>query len=479
MKLKEFSNFVAGESKRGSASEIIDVFAPAENQLYGKLHDSTTEDLDAAVKMAKEAQREWMSFSRDEKSNVLTRIAKVIEDHFDLFLETEVKDTGKLLSFAKNVDIPRSVTNFRFFSQHISSFDGKELRQKNAQGREEIFRVLSSPLGIVGVISPWNLPLYLLTWKIAPALAAGNAVIAKPSELTPASASLLGELLATYQQKINLPTGLISILHGYGKTIGEAIVEHPEIKAISFTGGTFSGRKVYEKAASGLKKCSLELGGKNPFVVFDDANLEEAVDLAVRSSFSNQGQICLCSSRFYLQENIYEKFKQSFIEKTKKIELGSLISSQHKEKVMSFLLQAKECKGVFLTGDLEEQKKHEGTNFLDPVILENLPQKSPLNQEEIFGPVVTLNSFKGEEEAIMLANDSSYGLAASIWTTNLGRMLRLSQQVEAGNIWFNGWMRRDLRAPFGGMKNSGVGREGSVDSIRFFTQEKSIFMGEI
>jgi aminomuconate-semialdehyde/2-hydroxymuconate-6-semialdehyde dehydrogenase len=387
-------------------------------------------------------------------------------------------DNGKPLSLAKTVDIPRAATNFRFFSQAITQFCSESHEQIAAKS---INFTLRQPIGVVGCISPWNLPLYLFTWKIAPALAAGNCVLAKPSEVTPYTAFLLAELCS----KAGLPKGVLNIVNGLGSSTGQAIVEHPNIKAISFTGGTKTGAHIARTAAPLFKKLSLELGGKNPNIIFADCDYDKMLTTTVKSAFANQGQICLCGSRIFVEASMYEQFKTDFVKKVKQLkvglpskkdsDLGALVSEDHLEKVLSYVEKAKQEKMNILCGG-EKLTTENGKNgyYMQPTIIEVSSNDCILNQEEIFGPIVTLMPFENDKEALALANTTSYGLSATVWTNNLKRSLHFSEHLETGIVWVNTWMQRDLRTPFGGQKNSGVGREGGFEVLRFFTEAKNI-----
>ena len=357
------------------------------------------------------------------------------------------------------------------FASEMHDMDGLALNYTNR-----------APIGVVGCISPWNLPLYLFTWKIAPALASGNCVIAKPSEITPMTAFILSEICID----TGLPPGVLNIIHGLGNKVGQAIVENPDIKAISFTGGTATGKRIAATAAPMFKKLSLELGGKNPNIVFADCDFDEALKTSVRSSFSNQGQICLCGSRILVEESIYKKFKAEFVSKVSKMKVGdplvedtktgAIVSEMHLKKVLSFLESAKDEGGNILTGG--HQVKLEGRceegYFIQPTVIDDLGHNCKINQEEVFGPVVTLIPFSDEQEAVDIANSTRYGLSATIWTENLKKAHRVSAKLKSGIVWVNCWLVRDLRTPFGGMKQSGVGREGGFDALRFFTESQNV-----
>ena len=414
----------------------------------------------------------------DERSKILSKIAKGIIEKLPELALAESKDNGKPVDLAKSIDIPRASANFQFFANAITQFASEA---HESVGHNAINFTLRQPIGVVGCISPWNLPLYLFTWKIAPAIAAGNCVVAKPSEITPMTAYLLGEILTD----AGLPKGVLNIIHGYGTTAGQAIVEHPNIKAISFTGGTKTGAHIAKVAAPMFKKLSLELGGKNPAIIFSDCDYDEMLQTTVKSSFANQGQICLCGSRIFVEASLYKKFKKDFIKAVSKLKVGSpfnndtdigaLVSKTHLDKVKSYIDNAAQYGGkVIFGGNSVTVEDSEEGYYLQPTIIEVDDNSCILNQEEIFGPVVTIMPFKDENEVLVMANDVSYGLSATLWTNDLKRTMRVSKQLDAGIIWVNTWLLRDLRTPFGGMKNSGVGREGGFEALRFFTEPKNI-----
>ena len=460
------------------ANGWIDNFNPAIGEVYGQIPNSTKEDVEKAVEAAEKAFPSWSATTLEERSKILSKIADLILDKLDFLAAAESKDNGKPISLAKAVDIPRAASNFQFFANAITQFSSEV---HESVGLNAINFTLRQPLGIVGCISPWNLPLYLFTWKIAPAIAAGNCVIAKPSEITPMTAFLLGEICT----EAGLPKGVLNIVHGLGTSTGQAIVEHPNIKAISFTGGTKTGAHIASIAAPMFKKLSLELGGKNPNIIFADCDYDKMLETTVRSSFANQGQICLCGSRIFVEEKIYEKFKKEFIQKVselkvgnpseKKTNIGALVSKQHLEKVKSYIdIAAQENAKILFGGNRVVVKNSENGYYLQPTIIEVKDNKCRLNQEEIFGPVVTIMSFKTDEEALTLANETKYGLSATLWTNNLNRTMQFAKQLHTGIVWVNTWMLRDLRTPFGGQKDSGVGREGGFEALRFFTEPKNI-----
>ena len=471
-------NYINGTYCEPSNNEWLEAIDPSTGVVYGKLPNSTNKDVEEAYIAANNAFGLWSKTSVEQRSEILHKIADLIVSKLETLAAAESMDNGKPLSLAKEVDIPRAALNFRFFSQAITQFyseSHEQISQKN------INFTLRQPIGVVGCISPWNLPLYLFTWKIAPALASGNCVVAKPSEVTPYTAFLLAEICT----KAGLPKGVLNIVHGLGTTTGQAIVEHPNIKAISFTGGTKTGAHIAKTAAPLFKKLSLELGGKNPNIIFADCDYKKMLSTTVKSSFANQGQICLCGSRIFVEASIYEQFKNDFIEKVKQLkvglpsekntDIGALVSKPHLEKVLSYLEKVKQESATILYGG--ERVSVDGAEkgyYLEPTIIEVSSNDCILNQEEIFGPVVTLMPFENDEEALSLANDINYGLSATIWTNNLKRSLYFSEHLETGIVWVNTWLQRDLRTPFGGTKSSGVGREGGFEVLRFFTEAKNV-----
>ena len=471
-------NFIDGNFIGPLSGQFIDNTNPATGEVYGQIPDSNEKDINVAVKAAKKAFAEWSTMPVEKRFIILNKIAELIDENLDELALAETNDNGKPLWLSKQVDIPRASSNFRFFATGIMHF----ANESHTMEDKAVNYTLRQPLGIVGCISPWNLPLYLFTWKIAPALAAGNCVIAKPSEVTPVTAFLLGKIC----KEAGLPNGVLNIVHGVGQHCGEGIVKHPDIKAISFTGSTKAGERIAALAAPMFKKLSLELGGKNPNIIFNDCNWEKMMTETIRSSFGNMGQICLCGSRILLERTAYENFKKYFVEITKKLlvgdpleeksKQGAIVSKVHFEKIMNCIAIAKEEGGTILCGGntVKLQGRCEHGFFIEPTIIEGLDQKCRTNQEEIFGPVVTIQPFDTEEEAVQLANATSYGLAATIWTQDISKANRMAANIQSGIIWINCWLVRDLRTPFGGMKNSGVGREGGWEALRFFTEAKNI-----
>lgn len=474
MKIK---NFINGEFKLPVSNAWLDNYNPAIGKVYSQTPNSSKEDVELAYQAAEKAFPNWSTTTFETRSQILLKIADLIEDQLDQLAEAESKDNGKPLSLAKAIDIPRAASNFRFFGHAITQFSNES---HDSLGLNAINFTLQQPIGVVGCISPWNLPLYLFTWKIAPALAAGNCVIAKPSEITPMTAFLLGEIC----NKAGLPPGVLNIVHGEGNSAGQAIVEHPKIKAISFTGGTKPGAEIAKIAAPLFKKVSLELGGKNPNIIFADCDYEDMLNTTVRSSFANQGQICLCGSRIFVEASIYKKFKTDFIEKVKKLQVGhpsqsttdvgAIVSKNHLNKILDYIEIAKTEGNLLYGGHQITIPSFKNGYYLEPTVFEVPTNNCRINQEEIFGPIVTLMPFETESEVLAMANASNYGLSASIWTNNLKRSMRLSRQLDVGIVWVNTWMLRDLRTPFGGMKASGLGREGGMESLRFFTETKNV-----
>ena len=474
--MNPITNYIAGQQTAPQSGSYLDLYDPSKGLPYGKVPDSDEQDVNKAVAAAAQAYPAWSASSVSERSKIMTRIADLIEANLERLAQAESLDNGKPLWLARKVDIPRASANFRFFAQAITQFATQAHAMSDA-----INYTLRQPLGVVATISPWNLPLYLFTWKIAPALAAGNTVVAKPSEVTPMTAALLSELCT----EAGLPAGVLNIVHGLGPKVGSALTQHPEVKAISFTGSTRVGQEIAKVAAPAFKKVSLEMGGKNPNIIFADCNWEKMMSTTMRSSFANQGQICLCGSRIFVERKIYQKFKDEFVQRTKaltvgppsdnKSKLGAIVSKAHYDKVLSHIGLAREEGGVILAGgESVSPPGHEGGWYIAPTIIEGLGHDCRTNQEEIFGPVVTLMPFDDEAEVLSYANSTEYGLSATVWTENLTRAHQLARSLDAGIIWVNTWLLRDLRTPFGGAKRSGVGREGGTEALRFFTEPKNV-----
>ena len=476
--MKKIQNYINGKLVEPLSEKYFDNINPAIGEVYSLIPDSDEKDIQMAVDAAKAAFKSWSLMPKEKRSAILLNVAAMIESRLEEFAVAESIDNGKPVWLARTVDIPRAVSNFKFYATGALHAHTEAHVMENTA----VNYTLRTPLGIAGCISPWNLPLYLFTWKIAPALAAGCCVVAKPSEITPMTSYMLSEICMA----AGMPAGVLNIVHGYGAKAGMAIVSHPEIKAISFTGGTKTGETIARTAAPMFKKLSLELGGKNPNIIFADCDFEKTVHTTVRSSFSNQGEICLCGSRIFVERPIYEKFKTAFIVETKKLKtgdplnddnwIGAIVSKPHFEKILSYISLAKEEGGKIICGGnvINPGGKNANGYFIEPTIIEGLPHDCRTNQEEIFGPVVTIMPFDTEEEVLTYANSTVYGLAATIWTENLTRAHRVAAGVESGIIWINCWLLRDLRTPFGGMKGSGVGREGGFEALSFFTEEKNI-----
>jgi len=471
-------NYIDGKMIKPLSDSYLDNFEPATGKVYGQIPDSDENDVLLATNSAQEAFPIWSKMTNEVRSEWLMKIANGIKERFNEFALAESKDNGKPLSLARKVDIPRAISNFEFYAKAITQF----YSESHHIAGSVINYTLRQPIGVVGCISPWNLPLYLFSWKIAPALAAGCTVVAKPSEVTPNTAFLLSEVC----HDIGLPPGVLNIVHGLGTKVGNAITIDPKIKAISFTGGTQTGATIASLAAPKFKKLSLELGGKNPNIIFADCDYEKMLTTTVQSSFANQGQICLCGSRILVESSIYEKFKHDFVQKVKSLTIGdplnqetrqgAIVSKAHFTKVISCIQLAVEEGGTILAGGKPHQLEGRCENgwFIEPTVIEGLGQDCRTNQEEIFGPVVTIQSFDSEEEVLSYANSSQYGLSATLWTQNLSRAHRMAEELEAGIVWINCWLLRDLRTPFGGIKNSGVGREGGFEALQFFTEPKNI-----
>ena len=470
-------NYINGELVAPVEGKYIDNYNPSKGEVYSQIPDSQKEDVETATKAASAAFLTWSKTPKNERSKILVRLADLIDKNLEELAKAEALDNGKPYSLATRVDIPRASANIRFFATAILH------NASESHHMEEGFTnyTLNHPLGVVGCISPWNLPLYLFTWKIAPAIASGCTVVAKPSEVTPMTAYLFSKLCI----EAGLPKGVLNIVHGLGAHAGDAIVSHPKVKAISFTGGTATGKIIGRKAAESFKKTSLELGGKNPNIIFADCDFDAMLNTTLHSSFANQGQICLCGSRIFIQKPIYEKFKNALIEKLKthkvgdpfdkETRMGALVSKDHLEKVLGYVKLAEDEGGNILFGG--NQLTIEGSEngyYMEPTVIEGLDFNCRTNQEEIFGPVVTLTPFETEEEVLEMANSTQYGLAATVWTENLSRAHRVSQELESGIVWVNCWLVRDLRTPFGGVKNSGLGREGGFRALEFFTEPKNV-----
>ncbi len=470
--MRQLPHWIDGKSRDAASGRWLDVFDPASGKVFARVADGDAQDVDAAVAAAEAALPAWSSLPDTERARWLEKLAQALEDRLNDFAHAESKDGGKPLKLAREIEIPRAVSNLRFFAHAATQF-----ASESHHGQAGLNYTLRKPLGVVGTISPWNLPLYLFTWKIAPALAAGNTVVAKPSEIAPLTATMLGELAA----EIGFPAGALNIVNGLGPKVGEAIVSHPRIKAVSFTGSTAVGKRIAGIAAPMLKKVSLELGGKNPTLVFADSAWQEHLDTIVRSAFQNSGQICLCGSRILVERGIYAQFRDALVERAlalkvgdpidSDVRMGPLVSQAHFDKVVAAIARAREEGGNLLCGGNALDRPGW---FVQPTVIDGLGPDCATNRDEIFGPVVTLQPFDDDAQALALANAGDYGLAASIWTRDLNRAHRIAAEIRAGIVWINTWLMRDLRTPFGGMAQSGLGREGGLEAMRFFTEPKNI-----
>jgi aminomuconate-semialdehyde/2-hydroxymuconate-6-semialdehyde dehydrogenase len=447
-----------------SGDASLPVVNPQTQGAYAHVARGSSQNVDEAVRAAQRAFPQWSSLSNSERAEWLDKLADGLQQRLEQFAQAESLNTGKPVALTRDIEIPRAVSNLRFFAAAATQFSSE-----SHHGQAGLNYTLRTPLGVVGCISPWNLPLYLFTWKIAPALAAGNCVIAKPSEITPHTAHLFAELC----MDIGLPAGVLNIVHGLGAEAGQAMVDHPDIKAISFTGSTKVGRAIAERCGQQLKKVSLELGGKNASLVFADAPREHLIPALLRSAFQNAGQICLCGSRLLIEQSVYTDIRNQLLNTIDELQIGPMISAAHHQKVLDALQIAEQEGGTILCGGFAASKKLGGWTIA-PTLIEGLAMSSRTAQQEIFGPVLSLHAFNSEEEAVALANQSQYGLSASLWTQNLSRAHRVAAKLDAGIVWVNTWMQRDLRTPFGGMKDSGLGREGGIEAMRFFTEAKNI-----
>jgi aminomuconate-semialdehyde/2-hydroxymuconate-6-semialdehyde dehydrogenase len=477
--MRTILNFIGGRHNEPAGGQFLDKVEPATGHVIAKVADSDNRDVDAAVEAAVKAFPMWSRTPASERSRLLLAVADRIDANLNRLAESESADTGKPLRLATTVDIPRAAANFRYFATAVLHAHTETYRMDGLA----LNYTLRQPRGVAGLISPWNLPLYLFTWKVAPALATGNTVVAKPSELTPTTAHLLTELC----NEAGLPPGVFNVVHGYGAKAGAAIVGHPKVPTVSFTGGTKTGMEIARTAGPMFKKLALELGGKNPTLVFADTDLHEAMPTLVRSAFENQGQICLCGSRIYVEEKLYPEFVERFTAATRKLkvgdpldpatEQGAVVSSAHFQKVMGYIKLAREEGGKILCGGEPAPAPNDRCKngvFIQPTVITGLSPICRVNQEEIFGPVATVWPFRSEAEAVEHANCTPYGLSASLWTRDVNRVHRVAEQLQSGTVWVNSWLLRDLRVPFGGMKQSGVGREGGEEAIRFFTEAKTV-----
>ncbi len=476
--MQKILNYINGVLVEPQSNTWLDNYKPSTGKVYALIPDSDANDVEAAHVAAKAAFADWSQLPKEKRSAYLLKIAQLIDLNLDKLALAESIDNGKPLKLAKTVDIPRAAANFHFYGTAILHYASEAHSMEDTA----INYTLRQPVGVAGCISPWNLPLYLFSWKVAPALAAGCTVVAKPSEITPMTAYLLSELCI----EAGLPKGVFNIVHGLGPKVGNAIVSHPGIPLVSFTGGTATGKQIASIAAPLFKKLSLELGGKNANLIFADCDYEKMMSTTLQSSFANQGQICLCGSRLFIERSIYEKFKTDFVSRVNALKvgepleettkIGAVVSLAHQEKILSYIALAQQEGGTVLTGGhkVELDGEHSQGYYIAPTVIEGLAYDCRTNQEEIFGPVVTLTPFDTEEEALAMANSTPYGLASIVWTEQLTRAHRLANQIHAGIVWINCWLLRDLRTPFGGVKASGVGREGGFEALDFFTEPKNV-----
>ena len=474
----ELSNYINGEWRQAICEHWIEDYSPANGSLIARIPCSSSEDVDAAVSAAQDAAEGWASLSILERADWLDNIADALENRAEEVAQLESLDTGKPISLARSVDAARSVANFRFFAEQGREFEAEIFEMGDATNK-----VVYKPVGVAGLITPWNLPLYLLSWKVAPALLMGNTVVAKPSEMTPMTASLLAEVM----EEVGLPIGVFNLVHGNGLDSGAPLTSHPGVDLVSFTGGTETGRQVAKSASGGFKKLSLELGGKNATIIRADVDVEAMMPRIVRASFLNQGQVCLCGSRILIDEAIYDTFVEAFLEAVsdmivgdpadEETQLGALISEEHRDKVLSYIDLAEEEGGDILCGGgapVGIPSAFENGYWVSPTVIDGLAPDSRCATEEIFGPVVTLHPYSGDDEAIEIANMTDYGLAGSIWTADVEAGSAMAEKIDSGMVWVNCWLHRDLRVPFGGVKNSGIGREGGRWSLGFFSEAINI-----
>ena len=481
---RSYRLFINGQYVDSSSGTTFEDISPVNGQIVAQVAEANADDVDRAVQAAKKAMNgEWGKMGTNARLDLLSRVADRIMDRFDEFLEAEIADTGKPVSWAKAIDIPRGAANFRLFANLVRNVPNESYRTDTEDGLGALNYAIRVPLGVIGVICPWNLPLLLMTWKVAPALACGNTVVVKPSEETPGTATLLGEVM----NEVGIPAGVYNVVHGFGPgSAGEALTQHPDVAAITFTGETRTGSAIMKTVADGVKPVSFELGGKNPALVFADADFDAAVAGVARSTFANCGQVCLCSERVYVERSIFDRFVEALADRAGKLKMGDpfqqsttmgpLISSGHREKVLSYYALAREEGGTIVSGgglpELEEP--YNNGSFVQPTIVTGLSEDARMVKEEVFGPVCHVQPFDSEEEALAMANNTEYGLCSALWTQNLSRAHRLAADLDVGITWVNSWFLRDLRTPFGGTGISGIGREGGVHSVNFYSELRNV-----
>lgn len=480
--MKDILNFINGEFV--TTANHFTKYSPMDHSAIARVYEAGRDDVDKAVRAARQAlSGPWGSMAINDRADLLKGLVSAIDKRFEDFLEAECADTGKPRSLASHLDIPRGAANFKVFADLINSMPSEFFESPTPDGKGSINYSIRRPVGVIGVICPWNLPLLLMTWKVGPALACGNTVVVKPSEDTPQTATLLGEVM----NEVGIPAGVYNVIHGFGpESAGSFLTEHKDIDAITFTGETKTGTAIMQAAAHGTRPVSFELGGKNPAIVFADCDLDATIEGCLRSAFANSGQVCLGTERIYVERPIFETFVQRLKEGAEKLKIGCpeeegvtigpLVSKEHQNKVLSYYRKADELGATVVTGggipDMPENLA-EGA-WVEPTIWTGLDDDSPISREEIFGPCALIQPFDEEDEVIKRANDTDYGLACSIWTENLSRAHRVASQIEAGLVWVNSWFLRELRSPFGGSKQSGIGREGGVHSLEFYTELRNI-----
>ena len=482
--MNEVKHFINGHYVGSASGSVFDNINPANGKVISQVHEAGREEVDAAVKAARAALHgPWGRMTLDERTRILHKVADGINARFEEFLEAECRDTGKPRSMASHIDIPRGAANFKVFADMVKNVPTESFEMATPDGTGALNYAVRRPKGVIGVISPWNLPLLLMTWKVGPALACGNTVVVKPSEETPTTTALLGEVM----NEAGVPEGVYNVVHGFGgDSAGAFLTEHPDVDGFTFTGETTTGEVIMKSAARGIRDISLELGGKNAGLVFADCDMDKAIEGTMRSAFANCGQVCLGTERVYVERPIFEEFVarlKTAVEGLKigppedeASNLGPLVSHKHRDKVMSYYQQAVEDGATVVTGGGVPEMPGElaGGAWVQPTIWTGLSDDSTVVTDEIFGPCCHIRPFDTEDEAIALANSLPYGLASAIWTENVSRAHRVAGQVEAGIVWVNSWFLRDLRTPFGGSKQSGIGREGGVHSLEFYTEMKNV-----